>query len=201
MTGASTASGRLHDRQRLLHVVDVERRHAVAVLGRVIERLAQCDTGHVSLFSGWFAGRAAGRRVQIFSAIKGPSTPGSGFAFHPFRNAAPAVETKVKSAPTPVGLSGDGVAAAGDRNQLGSGVRRRRAWPPRCPRRTWLISKAPSGRSRPASRRADGGVTMRESTAVGRRRGSCRRRDRIEPVGVRGRIGGEVEGDHGIDRQ
>ena len=39
---------RLHDRQSLLHVVDVERRHAVAVLGGMIQQLSQSDTCHVS---------------------------------------------------------------------------------------------------------------------------------------------------------
>ncbi len=38
--------GRLHDRQALLHVVDVERRQAVVVLGRVIEKLPQSDARH-----------------------------------------------------------------------------------------------------------------------------------------------------------
>ena len=38
--------GGLHDRQRLLHVVDVEGRHAVVVFGGVIEQFAQRDAGH-----------------------------------------------------------------------------------------------------------------------------------------------------------
>ena len=36
----------LHDRLDLLHVVDVERRHAVAVLGGMIEKLAQGNERH-----------------------------------------------------------------------------------------------------------------------------------------------------------
>jgi hypothetical protein len=39
---------RVHDRQRLLHVVDVERRHAVIVFRRVIEQLTQRYAGHLS---------------------------------------------------------------------------------------------------------------------------------------------------------
>jgi hypothetical protein len=38
--------GRLHDGEPLLHVVDVEGRHAVAVFGGVIEQLAKGDAGH-----------------------------------------------------------------------------------------------------------------------------------------------------------
>jgi hypothetical protein len=38
--------GRRHDRQRLLHVVDVEGGHAVVVFGGVIEQLAKRDAGH-----------------------------------------------------------------------------------------------------------------------------------------------------------
>ena len=37
ITGASTDGGRLHDRQALLHVVDIEGGHAIAVLGGVVE--------------------------------------------------------------------------------------------------------------------------------------------------------------------
>ena len=40
---------RLHDRQPLLHVVDVERRHAVAALGGVIQQLPQGNSRHQSL--------------------------------------------------------------------------------------------------------------------------------------------------------
>ncbi len=50
--------GRLHDRQALLHVVDVERRDAVAMLGRMVEQLTKGNAGH-GLFSvnecGWLA--------------------------------------------------------------------------------------------------------------------------------------------------
>ena len=46
MTGASSADGGLHDGQRLLHVVDVESRHPVIVLGRVIEQLTQGNASH-----------------------------------------------------------------------------------------------------------------------------------------------------------
>jgi hypothetical protein len=38
--------GRSHHRQHLLHVVDVERGHAVAVLRRVVQQLAQRDASH-----------------------------------------------------------------------------------------------------------------------------------------------------------
>ena len=38
---------RFHDRQALLHVVDVESRHAVAVFGGVIEQLSEGDAGHL----------------------------------------------------------------------------------------------------------------------------------------------------------
>ena len=37
---------RVHDRQPLLHVIDVERRDAVAVLGCVIQQLPQCNARH-----------------------------------------------------------------------------------------------------------------------------------------------------------
>ena len=40
---------RVHDGEPLLHVVDVERRHAVAVFGGVIEQLPQGDAGHPCL--------------------------------------------------------------------------------------------------------------------------------------------------------
>ena len=39
--------GGVHDRERLLHVVDIEGRHAVIVLRRVVEQLTQRDTSHV----------------------------------------------------------------------------------------------------------------------------------------------------------
>ncbi len=38
--------GRLHDRQALFHVVDVERRQAVVVLGRVVQQLPEGDARH-----------------------------------------------------------------------------------------------------------------------------------------------------------
>ena len=41
-----TGLGRLHDGEALLHVVDVECRHAVTVFGGVIEQLAKGDAGH-----------------------------------------------------------------------------------------------------------------------------------------------------------
>ena len=46
MTGDVGLLGGLHDGLDLLHVVDVEGGHAVAVLGGVIEQLSQRDTGH-----------------------------------------------------------------------------------------------------------------------------------------------------------
>ena len=48
ITGLSVCRGGLHDRLDLLQVVDVERRHAVAVLGGVVEQLAQGDECHGS---------------------------------------------------------------------------------------------------------------------------------------------------------
>ena len=42
--------GRLHDGKALLHVVDVEGRHAVAMLGGMIEKLAKGDAGHGQSF-------------------------------------------------------------------------------------------------------------------------------------------------------
>ena len=36
----------LGDRQTLLHIVDVERRYAVVMLGSMIEQLTQCDASH-----------------------------------------------------------------------------------------------------------------------------------------------------------
>ncbi len=35
-----------HDRQRLLHIVDIEGRNAVIVLGGVVKQLAKGDAGH-----------------------------------------------------------------------------------------------------------------------------------------------------------
>jgi hypothetical protein len=42
------AGGGVHDGERLLHVVDVEGRHAVVVFRRVVEQLTQRDASHVS---------------------------------------------------------------------------------------------------------------------------------------------------------
>ncbi len=53
---------RLHDREPLLHVVDVEGRHAVAVLGGVVEQLPQRDTRHRCLLSDSLHGTADGHR-------------------------------------------------------------------------------------------------------------------------------------------
>ena len=47
--GRIDGSRRLHDRKPLLHVVDVESRHAVAVLGGMIEQLPQRYSCHRSL--------------------------------------------------------------------------------------------------------------------------------------------------------
>jgi hypothetical protein len=52
ITGASARFRRLHDGEPLLHVVDVEGRHAVAVFGGVIEQLTKGDAGHWDLLSG-----------------------------------------------------------------------------------------------------------------------------------------------------
>ena len=46
-------AGRLHDRQRLLHIVDVEGGHAITVFGGVVEQLAKGDAGHVSCSPRW----------------------------------------------------------------------------------------------------------------------------------------------------
>jgi hypothetical protein len=43
---------RIHDGEALLHVVDVEGGHPVAVLGRVVEKLSKRDAGHVVSFRG-----------------------------------------------------------------------------------------------------------------------------------------------------
>ena len=48
MTGRVDGGGGFHDRQRLLHVVDVERRHTVIVLRRVVEQLTQGNASHLS---------------------------------------------------------------------------------------------------------------------------------------------------------
>jgi len=45
--------GRVHDRQRLLHVVDVEGRYAVIVLRRMVEQLTQRDPSHVFFSPVW----------------------------------------------------------------------------------------------------------------------------------------------------
>src|SRR5439155_17248382 len=85
---------RLQDRQTLLHIVDVEGRHAVAVLGGVIEKLSQGNAGHrlYRFLSG------------IPSRLRRAATPGSVFPSIHSRNAPPAVETKVKSSTTPAAL-------------------------------------------------------------------------------------------------
>ena len=46
--GRIEAGGGLHDGQRLLHVVDVEGRHAVIMLRRVVEQLTQRNASHLS---------------------------------------------------------------------------------------------------------------------------------------------------------
>jgi len=63
---------RLADRQRLLHVVDVECRHAVAVFGGVIQQLTKCDTGHLCFLPDLIS-RAKLRRQ---AALCLPSTRG-----------------------------------------------------------------------------------------------------------------------------
>ena len=45
--------GRVHDRQRLLHVVDVEGRDAVIVLRRMVEQLTQRDPSHLCFSPVW----------------------------------------------------------------------------------------------------------------------------------------------------
>ena len=44
---------RLHDREPLLHVVDVEGRHAIAVLGGVIQQLPQGNPCHRVSVRSW----------------------------------------------------------------------------------------------------------------------------------------------------
>ncbi len=50
---------RFHDRQALLHVVDVEGGNAVAMLGRMVEKLAKGDAGHVGSSPQAMRSRAA----------------------------------------------------------------------------------------------------------------------------------------------
>ena len=52
ITGLSVSAAALHDRLDLLQVVDVERRHAVAVFGGVVEQLAHRNEGHGGLLPG-----------------------------------------------------------------------------------------------------------------------------------------------------
>ena len=40
---------RLHHREALLHIVDIEGRHAIVVLGGVVEQLSQGDERHVRI--------------------------------------------------------------------------------------------------------------------------------------------------------
>ncbi|MGY3412048.1 hypothetical protein ACVWZV_008161 [Bradyrhizobium sp. GM5.1] len=54
---------RLHDRDALLHVVDVERRHRVAVTGGVVEQLTKSDTGHDKSSCYCLPARAIARRA------------------------------------------------------------------------------------------------------------------------------------------
>ena len=54
---AGLVGGR-HDRQQLLHVVDVEGRHAVAVLGGVVQQLAKRDQRHQAASSRASVARA-----------------------------------------------------------------------------------------------------------------------------------------------
>ena len=54
--------GRLHHREALLHIVDVERRNAVVVLGGVIEQLPQGDESHCRFLYSRF-GRLRARAV------------------------------------------------------------------------------------------------------------------------------------------
>ena len=55
--------GGFHDRQRLLHVVDVECRHAVVVLSSMIQQLTQRDASHVCLFSVILASAKGARSI------------------------------------------------------------------------------------------------------------------------------------------
>ena len=62
MTGESVSFGRLHDRLDLLHVVDIERGHAVVVFGGMIEQNSHRDERHGGLQRRWSSGKE-GRRV------------------------------------------------------------------------------------------------------------------------------------------
>ena len=68
---------RLHDREALLHVVDVECRHAVAVLGGMIQQLPQRNSCHRSL--------RVIDRVWIFMRRSPPSSTARGNAAPPLR--------------------------------------------------------------------------------------------------------------------
>ncbi len=86
--GGVDLGGGGHDRQRLLHVVDVEGGYAVIVLGRVIEQLPQRYASH-SIFSLYCAFAIIELNQRFFKT----STPGSGLPSIHSRNAPPAVET------------------------------------------------------------------------------------------------------------
>ena len=75
--------GGLHDRQSLFHVVDIERRHAVALLGGMVQKLSQRDPRHVKvpLMSApvyWASVYARRRSLQSRHA-------GQGLTLHPFQ--------------------------------------------------------------------------------------------------------------------
>src|ERR1700689_3448013 len=86
--GGVEAGGRFHDRECLFHIVDVEGRHAVVVLRRVIEQLAQRDPSHRSC-SPLGAAMPPEMNYRAFKT----STPGSAFPSIHSRKAPPAVET------------------------------------------------------------------------------------------------------------
>ena len=73
MTGLSVSAAAGHDGLHLLEVVDVERRQAVAVLGRVVEQLAHRNEGHAKS-PGEAALRAGGgRRVGAILSRPAPA--------------------------------------------------------------------------------------------------------------------------------
>ena len=101
----------VHDGERLFHIVDVERRHAIVVFRRVIEQLTQRDASHGTSFSGLWTVPLAPRSMNgsesmrhepaFLQDILKTSTPGKGFPSIHSRNAPPAVETYEKSCDTP----------------------------------------------------------------------------------------------------
>ena len=136
------AGGGVHDGERLLHVVDVEGRHAVVVFRRVVEQLTQRDPSHVSVLR-------VGASMPDPASLAYPQNLDArqGFAFHPFKKRA----ARGRNIAEIAGHAGlvqrrHGVAAAGDRDQLlGPGPLAACLAATMVPRSNGVISKAPSG--------------------------------------------------------